>query len=390
MKKGILFDIQFGASGDMLLGSLLDLGLDNNLLLEKLSKLNLKNWEISPRKTVKYKLSGTTAGVECVDESHSRKLDDINKIITDSGLADKTKKNILNVFRKLAEAEASVHGMDIEKIHFHEVGALDAIIDISAFSICMELLDIDKIYFNDFHFGTGTIKSVHGDLPVPVPAVVELTKKFRSKITQKEGENITPTAAAILTSMGEQIQCPLSYTLLNNGTGFGTRDNAHPNYTRALLISLEAPAEEVIQIECNIDDMNPQVYPDVIEKLLNEGALDAYFSQIAMKKGRTGSLLTVILPEILSEKIKEIIYRNTTTLGIRILKVIREKLERRFEKITLFDNEIKIKIGYLNGEIVNIQAEFDDCKRVSEITDIPLKEIMARAISEYRRLEENG
>ncbi len=383
MKKNIIFDIQFGASGDMLLGSLLDLGLDKDKLLTELAKLNLKNWSIAPEKTVKNHIRGTAANVKCKEDKHSRKLDDVNSIIQKSGLSDKIKKKILDVFQKLAIAESSVHGKDIDTIHFHEVGAIDAIIDISAFCISLDILEIDKFFFNDFCFGTGSVKSAHGELPVPVPAVVELTKNFKSKITDKVGENITPTAAAILTSLGKQIDEPTSFTLINNGYGFGARDCSSPNYTRAFLIKIENKHEEVQQLECNIDDMNPQVYPYIIEKLLQAGALDVYISQISMKKGRPGILLTVIAQKQKISTLKKEIYRNTTTLGLRTINVIREKLNRKFETVRLYDHDIKIKLGYLDDEIVNIQPEFEDCKKVSRKTDIPLKEIMAKTLNIY-------
>ncbi len=383
MGKSIIFDIQFGASGDMLLGSLIDLDLNTEILIEELSKLNIKNWSISPEKIVKYSIQGTLANVVCNEEKHSRNLDEIKKIIQKSKLKKSVRDNILIIFNRLAEAEARVHGVELDEVHFHEVGATDAIVDISAFCIAMDLLNINTIYFNNFHFGSGSIHTAHGDIPIPVPAVVELTKNYISIMTQRDGEIITPTAAAILTSLGKQIDDKLSYIHYKSGHGFGTRDYSFPSYTRAFLIKKEDHNENVIQIECNIDDMNPQIYPYIIEKLLETGALDAYISQISMKKGRPGILLTVITDSNLLVQMKETIYRHTTTLGLRTLKVNREKLDRDIITIKIWDHEIRIKIGCLNGEIVNIQPEFEDCKKVSKIKDIPLKEVMLKAKNEY-------
>ncbi|MCU0822721.1 MAG: nickel pincer cofactor biosynthesis protein LarC [Spirochaetes bacterium] len=383
MNKKIIFDIQFGASGDMMLGAMIDLGLDVNELLSELKKLDLGHWEISPKKTVKYHMSGTLSNVKCGHDHHSRNINDIKKIILESGLGDKIQDNIINVFEKLGRAEASVHGTTIEEIHFHEIGAIDSIIDISAFCIGLEMLGIDGILFNDFWFGRGSVKTAHGEIPVPVPAVVELTRGYRAVTTERSGENITPTAAALLTTLGSQLSENTGFTLIKTGIGFGTRNYPYPSYTRAMLIETEDGRETVIQLECNIDDMNPQVYPHLIEKLLEHGALDAYFSQISMKKGRTGSLLTVIAPGEKAGDIKETIYRNTTTLGLRSINIRREKLYRDFVRIKISGDEIRIKVGYLNGEIVNIQPEYEDCREVSEKTGMPLKEVMSRAVSAY-------
>lgn len=384
MIKNILFNIEFGSSGNMLLGSMLDLGMNFDSLMQELTKLGLENWTISPKKIIRNSISGTLVNVKCMKIGEpNRNLSDIKNIIEKSGLSDKIKEKIIKVFQRLAKAEASVHDTTIEKIHFHEVGAIDSIIDISAFCISLDILEIKNIYFTDFNLGCGSIQCSHNELPVPVPAVVELINGFKCRTTDRVGEINTPTSVAILTTLGKQIETTSSYTILNNGTSFGTRDYPFPNMTRAFLIGQQEPVEEIQQIECNIDDMNPQIYPYLIEEILKNGALDAYTTPLSMKKGRPGTLLTVIAQKEAITLLKEIIFRETSTMGLRIFNPIREKLNRKFDTIPLYNHSISIKIGYLNDKIVNIQPEFEDCKKIAQKKQIPLNEIINMAREEY-------
>ena len=383
MSKCVFFDIQLGASGDMLVGSLLDTGFDINQLKNMLQKLKLPNWEITPNKITKHHIAGTLADIHCKDDTHHRNLNDIREIITNSELPADIVKNIIKVFENLANAEAKVHGKEPDKIHFHEVGAIDSIIDISAFCILISIIGIDKIYYNTFPLGTGTINSSHGEIPVPVPAVVELIKNHKSIRSDKAGELITPTAAAILTTLGIQI-LPAEFTILENGIGFGTRDYSFPSFTRAFLIENLGEHEDIQQIECNIDDMNPQLYPNIIEMLFNAGALDAYTSAVTMKKGRPGILLTIIANAVDVPQLRNIIYTQTTTLGMRIFNITRDKLDRKYEKVSAFGEEIKIKIGYLNGNKINAQPEYEDCRIAANKLNLPLKEVIAESIHQYK------
>ena len=380
--NSVIFDIQFGVSGDMLIASLLDCGLRLGSLKEELLKLGIPNWDISVKKISKYHISGSSIHISTGEEK-SRNINDIKDIIQSSGLSSSTKNSIVKVFNRLAAAEAKIHGTTVDEVHFHEVGAIDSIIDVSSFCIAMQLLEIERIFFTEFCFGRGTVASSHGELPVPVPAVVELSRGFTSRLTERNGELVTPTAAAILTTLGTQLEEPVSYKIINHGIGFGTREYSFPSYTRALLVQTEERDEAVIQLECNIDDMNPQLYPYIIERLLESGALDAYISHTVMKKGRYGTLLTVISDYEQFDSLKHLIYRETTTLGIRAYKVIREKLDRKFDKVTLFDQEIRIKIGFYAGKIVNVHPEFEDCKKAAQASGISLKEIMIKAREEY-------
>jgi pyridinium-3,5-bisthiocarboxylic acid mononucleotide nickel chelatase len=383
MNKNVFFDIQLGASGDMLVGALLDTADVTNKLKDMLSKLKLNNWTMSPMKIVKHGISGTSANISCKDGTHDRNLNDIRAIIRNSALPENIIDNIINIFENLANAEAKVHGKKPDEIHFHEIGAIDSIIDISAFCMLLHIMEINKIYYNTFHLGTGTIKSSHGEIPVPVPAVVELIKNRKLKITDKTGELITPTAAAVLTTLGNQIM-PCDFTILENGTGFGSREHSFPSYTRAFITEYINSYEAIQQIECNIDDMNPQLYPKIIEMLFDAGALDAYTCAISMKKGRPGTLLVVIANYENVPHLREIIYIQTTTLGIRIFNISRDKLDRKYENVSVFGEEIRIKIGYLNNKKINIQPEFEDCREAAGKLNVPLKEVIAESIYQYK------
>jgi uncharacterized protein (TIGR00299 family) protein len=384
MKRSVIFDIEFGASGDMLLGSLIDLGLDVSRLSGALGAMPLRGWKINPAKAVRYAVSGTLAGVSCEEDCEERNLGEISAVIRESGFHPGVRDNILRVFQRLAEAEATVHGSSVEKVHFHEVGAMDSIIDIAGFCAGLEILGIDQCYFTEFSFGSGTVQSRHGELPVPVPAVVELTRGFRSKLSGRQGELVTPTAAAILTTLARQVEHPTSYTLKKTGIGFGTRNYSFPSYTRALLADIDdTDASGVYQLECNIDDMNPQVYPYLIEVLFSKGALDAYITPIHMKKGRPGHLVTVIVPGEHLEAVRKAVYTETTTLGLRIFSLTREKLDRGMETVTVHGREIRIKTGFMGSRVVNVQPEFEDCRSVSTETGLPLKTIIQLAVDEY-------
>ncbi|MCU0845229.1 MAG: nickel pincer cofactor biosynthesis protein LarC [Spirochaetes bacterium] len=386
MSHALAFDLQFGASGDMLLGALLDLGLNHDTLVMELSRLSVTGWSISPEKISKYHMAGTAARVRCEETETERNYGDIETIIGSSALGQQVKERALRVFTRLAEAEAAVHGVPREKVHFHEVGAIDSIIDIVAFCIALEIIGVQRIFFGDFHFGTGTVRTRHGEIPVPVPAVVRLAEGFRCRFTGREGELVTPTAAAILTALGSQSAVPPASIVRGTGIGFGSRNYPFPSYSRVLLLeSGQNVTEDVFQIECNIDDMNPQIYPYLIDLLLQRGALDAYLIPVNMKKGRPGTVLTVIAPAGALDAVRGTIYTETTTLGLRVQMIGREKLERSFVTVVVDGHEIRIKKGCFFEREVTAQPEYEDCATAARDSGAPLKFIMARALEEYRK-----
>lgn len=386
--NSIFIDIELGASGDMLVGSLLDLGLDISMLKNELRKLGLSHWNISPVINTRYNIKGTSANITCEDDISERNLKTILDIINTSALLPKIKNNIAGIFSRLAEAEAAVHNTGIENVHFHEIGAIDSIIDISAFCIGIELLSIEKCYYNEFCFGSGSTKSRHGELSVPAPAVAELTKGCRTRLTGREGELITPTAAAILVTLAQQVRYPFEFTTVKTGTGFGTRNYPFASYTRSFLIETEGnEPERAYQIECNIDDMNPQIYPYIMEILLEQGALDVYITPVGMKKGRPGTLITVIAKDEIVSRVKEILYRETSTIGVRIFPLIKEKLRRSFETMNIYGSDVRIKTGFYNNEPVNIMPEYEDCLKIAKQERIPIKNIFAAILEKISKKE---
>ncbi|MEJ5361822.1 MAG: nickel pincer cofactor biosynthesis protein LarC [Spirochaetota bacterium] len=378
----ILFcDVQLGASGDMLVGALLDMGLPVDVLITQLQSLSVKGYAIVPKKVERYGIHGTQAGITaCIDTTH-RNLAAINDIIVHTTCSDTVKKNAMKVFDTLATAEGAVHGIPKEEVHFHEVGAIDSIVDILSFCIGIEYLAIDTLYYSTFALGTGTIKTQHGNLPLPAPATVKLTHGKQVMFTGLEGELTTPTAAAILVTLGTQ-HTHFGGTIANAGIGFGTRDYGFPSYTRVLLIDDTSYEYEVLSVlECTIDDMNPEIYPHVAELLFEAGARDVYMQQVIAKKGRPGVVISVLCPFNAVDQCTQILFRQTTTLGVRAFTVNRYSLPREFATVTLYGEEIRIKQSYRYE--LSPKAEFEDCRKVAVKTGKPLYVIMEEALKEY-------
>lgn len=266
--KILYCDVQLGASGDMLVGALIDMGLPLHVLTSQLQSLTFTGFAIAPVKVQRYGINGTQAGITARTDTTHRSLDTIYDIIAKTSCSDTVKNNAMKIFDALATAESTVHGIPKDKIHFHEVGAIDSIVDILSFCIGIEYFAIDTIYYSSFAFGTGTVNSQHGIIPLPAPATLKLTEGKQVIFTGLKGELTTPTAAAILVTLGTQ-NTQFGTTVLNTGTGFGTRDYGFPSYTRVLLCDDVLQNHELLCVlECSIDDMNPQIYPYITELLL--------------------------------------------------------------------------------------------------------------------------
>jgi len=319
------FDCFAGASGDMILGSLIDAGLEVEQLKGELGKLHLTNYDIGAKKVTKKGMGGTQAIVS-VDEDHHghhhQNLHHIEEIIERSDLERLIKQKGIEIFKRLAEAEARVHRTTIEHVHFHEVGAMDAIIDVMGAVAGIAALGIERVYCSPLHVGTGTVECSHGTLPVPAPATIELIRGKPMYSTGVKGELLTPTGAAILTTLSCGFGPMPAMTLENIGYGAGTSEPAIPNLLRVVIgeagDELEAyHMEQVAVVETNIDDMDPQMCDHIIQKILDMGALDAFLAPVQMKKNRPGTLLTVIcLPEMVGE-FSDFLLRETATIGLR-------------------------------------------------------------------------
>ncbi len=380
--KILYFDCFAGISGDMVLGALVDAGLKPTDLKAELAKLSLTGWDIRAEKVMKNALSAIRLHVETAEGHVHRGLSDITRIIDNSGLDDKIKKQSKDAFTQLAEVEAAIHNKSVDEIHFHEVGALDAIIDIVGSMTGIHLLGIDKVFSSRVHVGTGFVKAAHGEIPLPAPATMALLRDVPVYSTGIEAELTTPTGAAILTTLAEEYGPLPSMKVESIGYGAGGRDLPIPNLLRVCLGTAEAERydEDTVQlIETNIDNMNPEFFEFVSERLFTAGALDVWTAPIIMKKSRPAVTLSVLAEENDTAKITDIIFTETTTLGVRSRRVRRQKLQRESIVVPTKYGEIRVKIGKLGDEIKNIAPEYDDCKKAADGHSIPLKDVYDEA-----------
>ncbi|UCD16441.1 MAG: nickel pincer cofactor biosynthesis protein LarC [Candidatus Zixiibacteriota bacterium] len=381
--KILYFDCFAGISGDMTLGALVDLGLPFVYLQKQLGRLNLTDYRMTHLKTERHKIAATKVNVEVTDDKTHRHLSDILALINEADLSPRVGEIARMVFEKLAHAEARVHQSTPEKIHFHEVGGTDAIVDIVGSAIGVEYFKPDRIYSSPVTLGTGTVKAAHGVIPIPAPATVEILKDFPVNITNLPGERVTPTGAAILVTLVEMyggFSARPTLSVVDTGYGAGTCDfEDRPNFLRLFLGKAARgayPARDEIEVlETNIDDMNPQIYGFLFEKLYRAGAHEVFLTPVIMKKNRPGNLLTVLCKKDLVESISDIIFSETTTAGIRFRAMERTVLERRELLLETDYGPIRIKILELKDG-VKIQPEYDDCLQAAVRHQIPLAQLM--------------
>jgi uncharacterized protein (TIGR00299 family) protein len=376
--KTAYFDCFAGASGDMILGSLIDSGLSLNTLRDALSTLPLKGYSISARKAVKKGIGGVKFDVSMTEDHHHRDLGTIRKIIQNSGLSKAVQERAIEIFTRLAEAEAHIHRTSIDKIHFHEVGAVDAIVDITGASAALELLGIEEVRASRLHIGTGTLECAHGTLPVPAPAAAELLKGIPVYSTGIESELVTPTGAAILSTLAASFGPIPSLRIEATGYGLGGRDLPIPNFLRVMIgeSGLSTMEDSIQLIETNIDDMNPEFYEYVMERLFEAGARDVYLTPVIMKKNRPGTILSVLTSPELTETLTAIVLEETSTLGVRISEFKkRHILDREIQTVNTPWGKINIKISRINGEETGTAPEYEDCKRIAKKAGLPLKKI---------------
>ena len=375
--KVAYFDCFAGISGDMTLGALVDAGLSFAALESELDKLSVREFTLSQRRVEKHGIAGTKIDVNAREGHVHRHLKDVLEIINNSAISASAKEKAARVFQKLAEAEAKIHGTTIEAVHFHEVGAVDAIVDVVGAVIGLELLEIEAIYASKFRFGSGHTRGAHGAMPVPVPAVVEMTKGFPSERTDIPYELVTPTGAALLTALASNIGETIQLRTESTGYGAGTRDVEQvPNLLRVEIGELVANPQTdfPVLLETNIDDMTPEIYGYLIDRLLEAGARDAFLTPVIMKKGRPGIQLTVLADHNKETELTELIFSETTTLGIRRLSVQRHILERRTDTVQTPYGPIRVKIADIGGK-QRITPEYDDCARIAREQQVPILDV---------------
>lgn len=418
----------------MNLGAMLDLGVSRETLTDGLARLNLEGWKIDIVKDQRHGISGTkvtvkTAGEDHPEESHEghdhhhdddhyhghkhdhdhdhshdhahdaihshdhdqrksndghkshrRNLSDIELIINSSSLGQDVKDLSLKIFGVIAEAEAAVHNVSVNEIHFHEVGAVDSIIDIVGAAICFRSLNVGKVYVSDLELGGGTVRCEHGLLPVPAPATARIIKGFTVHRGGVGFEATTPTGAAIIAVLAEPAPAGLRYIIEKAGYGIGQKDNPSlPNILRVYLADTDekrVSGHQSLMVECNIDDMNPELSEYISAKLFASGAKDVWFTPVIMKKGRPAFTISIICEEERISDIREILFTESSTIGLRIIPFIKETLQREFEEIETRFGKVVIKKSFFNGRLVSVKPEADRCAAIATETGLPMKQVI--------------
>ncbi len=383
MPRLAYFDCLAGASGDMILGALVDAGVPLEYLRQTVAALQIPDMNLSVTKVQRNGISAAKVQVNFPPEKKHRHLHHIKALIEAAALSQEIKQNAIQIFDRLAAAEAKVHDTTPEKIHFHEVGAVDAIADVVCAVAGLHYLKLDRIFVSKISLGGGTVLCEHGVMPVPAPATAELLRGFPSHFGPVDFELLTPTGAAILTTLAQPYDA-VDFDIHKIGYGAGERELQNlPNILRLFVgeTAIGEQTDSVTMIETNIDDMNPEIYPFVIARLLESGALDAFLCPLIMKKGRPGIMLSVLSPAEKIEDLLQIIYTETTTLGVRLLPVGRRKLKRWQEKRLTSLGEILIKVAEWNDKKF-FSPEFEECQRLAREQQLPLREVYDRIRSE--------
>jgi pyridinium-3,5-bisthiocarboxylic acid mononucleotide nickel chelatase len=384
------FDTISGIAGDMTMAAFVSAGLPIEELSEELAKLSIGGFELVGSHIQRNNIDAVHIEVVVSHSPHyHRHLKDINAIIDQSSLSERVRQRAKSIFSVIAQAEAKVHNTTIEKVHFHEVGALDSIVDIVGTTICLEKFDIDRVYSSAVRLGNGGfVNTQHGTMPTPTPATLEILRGYPTILTAIPEELTTPTGAAIVKALSSGMLEDEPINVERIGYGTGTKEIAQvPNLLRLVVgeFVIEYERDELVSVETNIDDMNPQVYPYLIEKLLASGAHDAYLIPIIMKKGRPGILLSVMTAKLKVDEISSIILAHTSTIGLRIQPIGRRKLLRREVQIQTSFGAIRGKTVLRNGQEATA-PEFDECKRIAEERGLPILEVMRLLDQEISRL----
>ncbi|MBS3807114.1 MAG: nickel pincer cofactor biosynthesis protein LarC [Bacteroidales bacterium] len=398
--KILYYDCFSGISGDMNLAALIGLGVEPDYLRSQLSKLGLEGYSIRVSRDVRHSISGTRVDVilnhshdhphdreEVHSHGHShehvhRNLEDIRKIVESSALNGTVKESSMKMFRLIAEAEAKVHGTTVDQIHFHEVGAVDSIVDIVGAAICLDYLKVDRVVSSPVQLGGGFVECAHGKMPVPAPATLEILRDIPVKTGAVDKETTTPTGAAILAANVDIFTDNHQMQVEQVGYGIGHRDLAIPNILRVYLgrageeqFAGGYQKHQAMQLTCNIDDMNPEHYDHVIEQLFEAGADEVYITPVVMKKNRPASLLSVLCKPELHEGISRLLLTQTTTLGLRTMRLEKTELERQMKTQTTRHGAVRIKIAFLDGKAIKYKPEYEDCKRIAREQGLNLQQV---------------
>jgi uncharacterized protein (TIGR00299 family) protein len=401
----LYFDCFAGAAGDMILGALLDAGLPFEELKRALGSLAVDGWDVSVDRVIKtgvtaskfrvheHALQGSGTGDQGSGHAAQHKhyhLKHIVAAIERSALSEQGKAKAIKMFRRLGEAEAAIHGMSIEKVHLHEVGAIDSIIDIVGAVFALEWFNADRIVVSPMNVGGGMVKSAHGVFPVPAPATLSLLKDAPVYSSGIQAELLTPTGALILTEYAHEFGPVPAMTIKRVGYGAGDRElKETPNVVRVLVgeadetqpvaRSPKTASHQVVVLECEIDDMNPQIFGVLMDKLYAAGALEVFYSSVQMKKNRPGTLMTIVATPPLREAMTDIVFRESTTIGVRYQELARECLDREMVTVATGLGPVRFKVARRDGQVLNAQPEFEDLAKLSAERGVPIKDVQALA-----------
>ena len=381
--KILYYDCFAGISGDMNLGALIDLGVDPDYLIAELQKLNIEGFHLEIQKDIRRGISGTkaTVVVENPENEKHRHLRHVEELINQSSLSPEVKILSLKIFDLIAVAEGKVHNIDKQRVHFHEVGALDSIADIVGAAICLEYLKVDKVMSSPIQLGGGMVKCAHGIMPVPAPATALIVQNVPVKTGLVQHEATTPTGAAILVATVDEFTDQINFPIQKTAYGIGQRDVSEvPNVLRVYLSESgentdNTRLEEAWMLECNIDDMNPEYYDHLFATLFNAGASDVFLTPIIMKKSRPANILSVLCSKNIVPEIKAIIFNNSTTIGLREYPVTKTVLERQEKEIETELGKVRVKCSYFQGKEIRFKPEFEDLKKLATEHGLSLNEV---------------
>jgi len=388
--KMLYYDCCAGISGDMNMGALLDLGASLEYVEEGLHSLLLSGYDIRVDRESRRGIGGMRFEVRMTEPAHHhRTFEDIRNIITGSGLPEGVKQTSLEIFLAIARAESKIHGKDLNAVHFHEVGAIDSIIDIVGCVLCLENLGVTTIVASPVELGGGFVTCAHGTLPVPAPATMEILRGVPVTLGGVPHEATTPTGAAILKVMAREFTERLRFTPLKVGYGIGTRDTEIPNVLRVVLGETGVTAEHGLRkdaacvIECTVDDMNPELYGHIMDLLLKTGAFDVFMTPVVMKKSRPGVVLTVLCQPDMKNSVREIILAETTTFGVREYDVDRHVYERETTTVSTKYGPVRIKHALRDGKVIKSKPEYEDCRACAMKHGVSV-------LAVYNSLQEDG
>jgi uncharacterized protein (TIGR00299 family) protein len=379
--KTLYFDLISGASGDMILGALVDAGLPFADLRDALGLLGLPEFELTEARVMRGAFAAAKIDVHTADTVHARGLTEIEQLIAASQLPAPIQARAMLVFRRMAEAEAGIHGVPIETVHFHELGAVDTIVDVTGALLALERLGVQRVFASPVPLGRGLARSAHGAMPLPAPATVALLRGAAIVGVDHAVETVTPTAAALLAELAEGFGAIPAMQLAAVGYGAGTRTTPEPNVLRVLLGDMGDgySVETLVVLETNIDDMSPELHGYVMERLLTSGALDAYLTPVLMKKNRPGVVLSVLCRPEDAARLRDLLFAETTTLGVRTSEVQRHCLPREIETVDTPYGAIRVKVARW-GDSEKAAPEYEDCRRAAAAHRVPLWQVYQAAL----------